>query len=91
MFAIDIEKKILELFGIQSDKAKGILQKLDDPAGSQSRIIRCVLVLSGGDIKKLEEATNYAVVDYRDVIQGAEYDDAGTRIANYNNPFPLGK
>lgn len=87
MFAIDIEKKISELFGAQSDKAKGILQKLDDPAGSQSRIIRCVLVLSGGEINKLEEATNCAVLDYRDVIHGAEYDRDGNRIANYNNPF----
>lgn len=87
MFAIDIEKKISELFGTQSDKAKEVLKKLDDPTGSQSRIIRCVLVLSGGEINKLEEATNYAVIDYRDVIHGAEYDRDGNRIANYNNPF----
>jgi hypothetical protein len=87
MFAEDIEKRILKLFGAQSDKAKEILQKLQDPTGSQLRIIRCVLVLSGGDINKLEEAINFAIIDYRDVINGAEYDKGGNRIANYNNPF----
>lgn len=87
MFAADIEKKISDLFGSHSEKAREILRKLDDPAGSLARTIRCVLVLSEGEIKKLEEATKYAVDDYRDVISGAEYDKEGNHIANYNNPF----
>ncbi len=87
MFASDIAKKITELFGVQSEKAKEVLRKLDDSTGSQSRVIRCVLVLSEGDINKLEEVTNFAIDDYRDVISGAEYDKDGNRIANFNNPF----
>ncbi len=87
MIPPDIEKKIGELFGEQAVEARKIIEKIVDPKDQNDRVVRCVLVLSGGSLKSLAETATIAAEDFRDVISGAEYDKAGNRIANYNNPF----
>jgi hypothetical protein len=88
MLSDDIERKAIKLYGAQYGLAKNILLGLTDPQDPTQRVIRCVLVLGGGSLDKLKEVAAFAKDDFRDVIMGAEYDKAGNRIANYNNPFP---
>ena len=52
-----------------------------------ARTCRCVIVLSGNSLEKLQEIANEAKQDFRDVIFWAEYDKSGERIADYNMPF----
>jgi hypothetical protein len=63
----------------------GILQPLLD-RGLGDRVVRCVLVLSGGDLAKLRHHVEQALLDFRDVIYWAEYDAAG-RTHDFDRPF----
>jgi hypothetical protein len=53
-----------------------------------SRVLRCVLYLSGGALAKLTHFLEVAHTDYRDVIAFAEYDRSGRRVRDFTGGFP---
>lgn len=87
MLAEDIQKKLNSAFGGDTPKAQKILEDTLATEKLSARIYRCVIVLAGNSLEKLQEMANEAKEDYRDVISWAEYDKSGERIADYNKPF----
>ncbi|MCD4781556.1 MAG: hypothetical protein K8S27_13565 [Candidatus Omnitrophica bacterium] len=61
--------------------------KQEDAEFFSDRIIRCILFLSKGDTRKMEEAVCLAKEDYRDLIVAAEYNGSDQRVRNFNLPF----
>jgi hypothetical protein len=62
-----------------------LLQPLVDE-GLGDRVVRCILILSSGEIGRLQHNVEQALLDYRDVIYWAEY-DANRRVFDFNFPF----
>jgi len=52
-----------------------------EPAGP--RLLRCVVVSSGGDLKRLDDQIQQLQVDWRDVIMAGEYGPDGRSLGNY--------
>jgi hypothetical protein len=53
------------------------------------RIFRCIVFYASGDFDRLARAVKMAIVDWRDLVAGCEYDyiAGGVRIRNFENPF----
>ncbi len=58
-----------------------------------SRVLRCVLFLSKGNLKTLEEMIHIAQTDYRDAIFWAEYidfeKDEPKQVRDFSKPFGI--
>ncbi|SDR71705.1 hypothetical protein [Christiangramia echinicola] len=54
---------------------------------STDRIIRCIIFLSTEDLENLKAQIKIAKIDWRDIIEYAEYDDENNRIRNFNKTF----
>lgn len=54
---------------------------------SASRVIRCVLFLSGSDYDQLTNYTKKAISDCRDVIWWAEYDNRTAKVRDFEKSF----
>ena len=82
----DIVARIQQDFGKDALRdICGLLQPvLDHDLGN--RVVRCVLVVSHGEIERLRHSVEQALMDYRDVIYWAEYDGI-RRIFDFNQPF----
>ena len=82
----DIAARIEQDFG--GDALRGVCSLLqpvlDQDLGN--RVVRCILVLSRGDLGRLQHNVQQALTDYRDVIYWAEY-DATRRTFDFNRPF----
>jgi hypothetical protein len=90
----DILGKIEADFGADAETAAAALRSY--AAGGErkepARVLRCILRMAGGDLRRLAEAVDLARIDYRDVIFGAEYDpETEERIWDGNRPFPPGE
>ena len=82
----DIRNKIVELyFGDQIVSATKILEGYLGP--EQTRVVRCLLFLSQGDLTLLQANAQTANQDYRDIIFFAEYDAANVRVNNFKLVF----
>jgi hypothetical protein len=81
----DILKRIQEDFGEQGAAVQELLKPLIDD-GYSERIIRCIIHLSGCNVRSVMHYCDAAVRDWRDIIAWAEY-DANSRIHDFNQPF----
>jgi hypothetical protein len=86
----DIVAKVLQDFG--EEDGLTVLQELKNLEGEGAesfgdRILRCIVALSNGSIKKFDQATGAARQDWRDVIVAAEGWGCNALLMNY--PFPL--
>jgi hypothetical protein len=93
-FPEDITERIAADFGM--GEAAGALMRLAGLAGQyadrhkeapDARTLRCIVLVAGGDRKKLEDACRLALTDVRSLVAQAEYDDSGLRIRDLNEPF----
>jgi hypothetical protein len=84
-FEVDIENWIENRFS-NREKALGIIEPILelDSKISASRVIRCVLFLSGSDCEKLASYTEKAIGDCRDVIWWAEYDNRTAKVRDFD-------
>lgn len=67
-----------------------VIQHNDELASE--RIIRCIVYLSEGSRRRLQEWLNYSIQDYRDPIFAAEYEgrisgETPRRIRDFKRPF----
>ena len=82
----DIAARIEQDFGSGAQgRICSVLQPVLDH-GLGNRVVRCILVLSRGDLGRLQHNVHQALLDYRDVIYWAEY-DATRRTFDFNRPF----
>lgn len=51
------------------------------------RVVRCVIYLSNGNYEDLTHFVKDALVDWREVIYWAEYDQNGVRVNDFNKEF----
>ena len=59
-----------------------------DPQLFSDRIVRCVVYVAKGALETAERAISLALVDWRDLIVWAEYDNKfEDRLRDLNNPF----
>jgi hypothetical protein len=94
MLPDDIRAKIVADFGdanaakVESDLAK-LAEVFRAQAGSPlgDRLIRCMLHNASGDWKALARQMKEVLVDWRDVICAAEYNERGERARDFNVPF----
>jgi hypothetical protein len=86
--APDIEAKLANAFpAAQVEEARAILSTVQTELEVTSRILRCVIVLAGGDIALMNHFADCARHDWRDVIYWAEYDQHDRQIRDFNEPF----
>ena len=87
----DIITKVRQDF-IEDDSLL-VLQRLKELVAEHAklfsdRILRCLVVLAGGNIDKLVKAVATARLDWRDVIGAAEY-DRGNQVRLLSLPFGI--
>ena len=79
----DIRAEVLRRFPVVDHKiALEILAVFDG-----SRLMRCAVHFSDGDLEKLGHALDIAREDYRDLIFWTEYDKSEKQIWDFNKPF----
>ncbi|MEM9681212.1 MAG: hypothetical protein AAF901_12890 [Bacteroidota bacterium] len=78
----DIVDRVKTDFRGQSNQALELLGAFELAYNLSSRVTRCIVVLSKGDISKLNDWINEAKVDWRDVI-----DEAEEKSFQYKTPF----
>ena len=88
MILPDIDSRIIAQYGKEADAARNILSEFSSKPGASPRVIRCILYLAAGDIRKLREYRETAEQDPRDVIYWAENRKDGERLRDFNEPFP---
>jgi hypothetical protein len=71
----DIIEKIGKDFGEKKDKALKYINEFGLKNGFSSRVIRCIVTLSNGDLEKLKSNIAIAEMDWRDIIYYAEEKD----------------
>ncbi len=93
-FKEDIQQRIKHDFNDSADKAIDILGNaiLKTDYLKTDRIIRCIVFLANGDLNKLKKFIDNAIIDTRDVMLWAEYEEQEgdfnfKRIRNFNNTF----
>ena len=93
---LDIQEKITSDFGNYASEVVEIFDEAIARADylNNNRTIRCIIFLSGKNIKKLKENIELAIVDPRDVMLLAEYTNIGhgekiKRIRDFNKPFDI--
>lgn len=68
------------------DLVESTLKELE--VDGKNRVIRCILFVASGDLKKLAQLEELAIRDYRDVIMAGEYEyPSSKRLRNLANPF----
>ena len=85
----DIKDKMAKDFGADLEAARQLVDVcVPGSAGSlDGRLLRAVLFLANGDLTKLEEAVAGCLLDWRDVLFVAEYEDRGgepVRVRDFN-------
>lgn len=72
-----------------SEKALRLIEPILelDTSISASRVVRCVLFLSGSDFAQLSNYTEKAISDCRDVIWWAEYDNRTAKVRDFEKSF----
>lgn len=93
MVAEDIIKKVRLDFP-RLDEAQLVLALLHEfaeqnPALSGDRLLRCIVYVANGDLDLFAKAIELAVVDYRDLVVWAEYDENRFQIRDLSKPFEL--
>lgn len=91
----DMKMQIHKDFGSKNElKAQQILMNFSDSfevsyeERPSPRILRCILKLSSGEIKKLEENVTAALGDWRDILYWGEHDTkSDKRIYDCKKPF----
>lgn len=90
----DINKKIQNDFGIDSNKAIEILNHAIEKTDylNTDRIIRCIVFLSKGNLNDLQKNIITATNDPRDIMLWAEYEKLSDdfnykRLRDFNNTF----
>ena len=78
----DIVNKVKADFKEESANALKLLQNCENKNDFGPRVIRCIVHLSKGDIKKLFLTIERAEIDWRDII-----DEAEEETFQFNNPF----
>ncbi len=78
----DILDKINRDFNNEEEYIIRILKSLKTELNVGDRVVRCVLHLSKGSLKKFTKTVQLARIDWRDVI-----DDAETVDFQFNEPF----
>ena len=91
MIASDITKRVRNDFN-RPDDARLVLSVLEDfqkqnPDLSSDRFIRCLVQVADGDLGRLDQAIELAVVDFRDLIVWAEYDENRLQIRDLSKPI----
>ena len=93
-FKEDIQQRIKHDFNDSADKAIDILGNaiLKTDYLKTDRIIRCIVFLANGDLNKLKKFIDNAIIDTRDVMLWAEYEEQEgdfnfKGIRNFNNTF----
>jgi hypothetical protein len=91
MIASDITRRVTNNFD-RPDEARLVLSVLEDfqkqnPDLGSDRFIRCIVQVANGDLGRLDQAIELAVVDYRDLIVWAEYDENHLQIRDLSQPF----
>lgn len=83
-FEVDIENWIETRFS-NREKALGIIEPILglDSEIKATRVIRCVLFLSGSDYEKLASYAAEAIGDCRNVIWWAEYDNRSAKVRDF--------
>lgn len=93
-FKKDIQQRIKHDFNDSADKAIDILGNaiLKTDYLKTDRVIRCIVFLANGDLNKLKKFIDNAILDTRDVMLWAEYEEQEgnfnfKRIRNFNKTF----
>jgi hypothetical protein len=96
MLPEDIRTRIAADFGgANAAKVEADLSEFAEVFRAQSgsplgdRLIRCMLHNASGDWKALARQMKEVLVDWRDVIVAAEYNERGERARDFNLPFEL--
>lgn len=90
----DISNRIHSDFKKSSNEATEILQKGVSKTDylKSDRVIRCILFSADGNLTKLKQNIEYAIIDWRDVVFWAEYSNlegnkTPKRIRDFNRTF----
>lgn len=91
----DIRQRVIADFGQEDAEEiyEYLLEKIPDglPNGTRPRHLRCILYLAKGDRKRLDEAIELCLMDPRDVMVAAEYEDGPrgglNRKRDFGRPF----
>jgi len=93
-FKEDIQQRIKLDFKDSASNANELLSKAISETDylKNDRVIRCIVFLAKGDLNKLEKYLKTAIIDTRDVMLWAEYEEQEgesnfKRIRNFNNTF----
>lgn len=93
-FEPDIEKRIIIDFGNKASEVFAILKKAINNFDylKSNRIIRCIIFLAEKDIVKLNQNIEAAILDPRDVMFWAEYENQEEfgkerRVRDFNKSF----
>lgn len=85
----DIESRIAKDFSLPDrEDAMALLDVLyRELRGDNARIVRCVIFLADGNKDKLVHFADRALLDFRDVILWAEYDEQNRQVRDFYQPF----
>ena len=91
-FQDDIERKIKIDFGEYSNQATKILVEAITKTTciETDRVIRCIVFLANGDLNELNKYIDTAILDIRDIILWAEYEELNgklKRLRDFNKTF----
>ncbi|MBW8201636.1 hypothetical protein [Flagellimonas abyssi] len=93
-FKEDIQQRIKLDFKDLASNANELLSKAISETDylKNDRVIRCIVFLAKGDLNKLEKYLRTAIIDTRDVMFLAEYEEKdkefkAKRIRNFNKTF----
>ncbi len=87
----DIRRRIARDFSLADASvmlADLTARRAADPQLFSDRIVRCVVYVAKGAVETAERAISLALVDWRDLIVWAEYDNTfEDQLRDLNNPF----
>lgn len=93
-FKDDIVAKITIDFGENADTATKLLMDAISKVDylKTDRVIRCILFLANGNVTDLEKHIQTAILDIRDIMLSAEYEQSKEkqypkRVRDFNKPF----
>ena len=85
---IDIELRICKDFPEQNmqELVKNIFEEMS--IDEKDRVVRCILFLANGNLKRLRDFVELAKIDYRDVIMTGEYEyPSNKKLRDFNISF----
>ena len=90
----DARKKLEKDFGPLLDESIDKIQSLlaQSDIFRSPRILRAIVFVAKGDLKRLESAIRLAQIDWRDLLMEAEYEYPGKgkaprQVRDFNRPF----